>query len=260
MLPRASRGSPRSRAPGRAPGARKRWPRVVAPARSGPNSSGTTSPSNRQRMPCSGRTQRTAWSPQRIDLGQGKRARMAAKERHKHLGRRLAGAAVAGDMHPALLVVSLLERVVADPERGDEAVERRLRRPHPRSPLLDRGVGLPGRQPLHAHGQPPGRGESGDLSMPQLRLGQRPADQLAQIRGGALLHPCRDLFGEELEQQLRHALRPPPRRQGDRARAARRCSRPARGRARAPMYAARSVALITPRASRRLNRWLAFRH
>ena len=53
---------------------------VLAPARSGPNSTGTTSPSNRQRMLRSGRTQRISWSPQRIDFGQGKRARIGAEQ------------------------------------------------------------------------------------------------------------------------------------------------------------------------------------
>ena len=57
-------------------GAMKRWPSVVLPAVRWSRVTGTTSapPSSvsRQRIECSGRTQRRVPLPQRIDLGQGK--------------------------------------------------------------------------------------------------------------------------------------------------------------------------------------------
>ena len=53
----------------------KRWPNVTSPLSTGPKRNGTTSPSSRQRIACSGRTQRVSPEPQRIDLGQGKRRR-----------------------------------------------------------------------------------------------------------------------------------------------------------------------------------------
>ena len=50
----------------------KRWPRVVSPDLTPSISKGTTLPPKRQRIECSGRTQRRLPSPQRMDFGQGK--------------------------------------------------------------------------------------------------------------------------------------------------------------------------------------------
>ena len=50
----------------------KRWPRVTSLATIPSTSNGTTAPSNRNSTALSGRTQRKADAPERIDLGQGK--------------------------------------------------------------------------------------------------------------------------------------------------------------------------------------------
>src|SRR3546814_18083980 len=52
----------------------KRWPQVSSPAVRWPNLNGTTWPSKTQRIECSGRTQRRALLPQRIDFGHGREA------------------------------------------------------------------------------------------------------------------------------------------------------------------------------------------
>src|SRR3546814_2623897 len=59
----------------------KRWPQVSSPAVRWPNLNGTTWPSKTQRIECSGRTQRRALLPQRIDFGHG-RAASARSEEH----------------------------------------------------------------------------------------------------------------------------------------------------------------------------------
>ena len=77
----AWRRSPSKEVTANGSGARKRWPRSGRAATKPSISSGTTSAPvsrvSRQRIGCSGRTQRSVPSPQRMDFGQGK-ARTAA--------------------------------------------------------------------------------------------------------------------------------------------------------------------------------------
>ena len=82
-------------------------------------------------------------------LGPRKARQDRADQRRQYLGRRPAGASEAGDKHPALPVVPLLEHIVAHAERRREAVEGRLRRTNAWSAPFHDGIGLLGRQALH---------------------------------------------------------------------------------------------------------------
>ena len=190
--------------------AARRGRRTRTPA----SSNGTTSPSNRHRIDCSGRTQRNSPAPQRIDFGQGSRAIACGRCSARSSSLACPGSQIRANRTPRLLVLALLERR----SRARSGLAGILRAP---------ARGASARGPLRSttrsaccSWQPVRRPGPGGAAWRRLLTGmvegdlgscQRSPTSARQILARPVLHPGRDLLGEQLEQQLRHRLRPRPR-------------------------------------------------
>jgi hypothetical protein len=113
------------------------------------------------------------------------------------------------DVEIALLVF-LYFRLVDGFQAGalQETVNRLFRRTDPRAFLFLAPVGLTRRQADHRERDPPRRGKRFRAFVHEAARNQRVRDELLEILLGLRLHPRRDLFGEQFEKKVGHALRP----------------------------------------------------
>ncbi len=131
----------------------------------------------------------------------------------QHLGNHRAGVAALtfddGEQEPPFAGVALFERGPGDAGAAQKAPDRRFRRigPWP-APFLD-GIRLGQRQAVDDQRQPPWGDEPARLRKGEGGFGKACADEPLQIGRRLRLHPRRNFLGQDLEQQLRHDLRPP---------------------------------------------------
>ncbi len=205
---RAWRRSPRRRRPGRRRGrgsGGRRWCwTAVRPSMVRGTVSGPVSRVRMQRIEWSGRTQRSAPSPQRMDLGQGKAADGVLDGFGDDLGGGAAGAVDDGEEDGALGVGAGLELVAGEAGGAEEAVDGLLGGVGARAlAFLALARGVFG-EAFDGEGQAARGREGGGVGVGEAALDEAVGDEAAQVVGGAGLHPGGDFLGEEFEEEVGH--------------------------------------------------------
>ena len=182
--------------------------RRLAAARWRRSRNGTTSPSRRQRIDCSGRTQRRSPSPHRIDLGQGKRAKASGRLDASMSRTWRPGCRIVAIQHPALLSSRCLDRRRRRPPSARRSPRRPRPARRPAAPVAPRSRS--GWRTGRPRTTTPSRRGVAKLS---ICSNGRPASlstalqQSPPARSRASpLQARRNLLGQQLQQQLSHGL------------------------------------------------------
>ena len=112
----------------------------------------------------------------------------------------------AGEEEGALLVGLLAEFVVLGPKTAQKALAGGLGRVDAGTLALDLPVGLAGFQAFHDEAETAGGGMGGRVAVGEAGGVEACEDEAAKVGGRGVLHPGRDLFGEQFEEEFRHRL------------------------------------------------------